>query len=55
MCAYIDAFTVWDPPVRVEQYTLLHFDWDVAGAGPDKWEAVAARIDKALATAPSPA
>ena len=26
--AYIDRFTTWEPDTRVEQYMLLHFDWD---------------------------
>lgn len=45
VCRYIDAFTTWDPTTRVEQYTLLHFDWDL---GADKWQAVLDRINKAM-------
>ena len=50
VCAYIDAFTTWQPDRRVEQYALLHFDWDVA-AESEKWRAVLARIGKALSSA----
>ncbi len=47
MCRYIDGFTTWEPAVRVEQYALLHFDWDVA-EGDAKWRAVMGRVAKAL-------
>ncbi|EIE18028.1 hypothetical protein COCSUDRAFT_45656 [Coccomyxa subellipsoidea C-169] len=30
LCRYIDLFTVWDESKRVEQYSMLHFDWSVA-------------------------
>jgi hypothetical protein len=43
--AYVDAFTGWDEPTRVEQYNLLHFDWDISGRDP---AAVVARIGRAL-------
>ena len=47
--AYVDAFTTWDEPTRVEQYNILHFDWDISGR--DK-AAVVLRISKALGLAP---
>jgi hypothetical protein len=47
VCRYIDGFTTWEPAVRVEQYALLHFDWDVA-EGDAKWRAVMGRVAKAL-------
>ncbi|KAK9918176.1 hypothetical protein WJX75_001977 [Coccomyxa subellipsoidea] len=48
LCRYIDLFTVWDESKRVEQYSMLHFDWSVAKDG--KVQAVLDRIDKVLAT-----
>lgn len=33
LCRYIDLFTVWDESKRVEQYSMLHFDWSVAKDG----------------------
>ena len=53
VCAYIDTFTTWQPDKRVEQYALLHFDWDVAGEG-EKWRAVLSRMDKALSSDVAP-
>ena len=46
--AYVDAFTTWDELTRVEQYNILHFDWDISGR--DK-TAVVSRISKALGLA----
>ncbi|KAK9839303.1 hypothetical protein WJX81_006864 [Elliptochloris bilobata] len=48
--AYGDAFTSWDEAKRLEQYNILHFDWDISGH--DR-AAVIARIDKALALSAS--
>ena len=44
---YIDRFTAWDPDTRVEQYSLLQFDWELAPEA-DKWVAVEERMSKAL-------
>jgi len=44
---YIDRFTSWDPDTRVEQYSLLQFDWELASEK-DKWPAVNERLSKAL-------
>ena len=44
---YIDRFTSWDPDTRVEQYSLLQFDWELASEK-DKWPAVEERLGKAL-------
>ena len=44
---YIDRFTSWDPDTRVEQYSLLQFDWELA-TDKDKWLAVEERLGKAL-------
>lgn len=44
---YIDRFTSWDPDTRVEQFSLLQFDWELA-ADKDKWLAVEERLGKAL-------
>ncbi|BDA51522.1 hypothetical protein COCOBI_19-0780 [Coccomyxa sp. Obi] len=49
LCRYIDLFTVWDESKRVEQYSMLHFDWSVAKES--KVQAVLDRIEKVLATA----
>ncbi|BDA48279.1 hypothetical protein COCOBI_11-5390 [Coccomyxa sp. Obi] len=52
VCRFIEAFTAWDPATRVEQYALLHLEWELAAAGEAKWRAVAERLDKALAPMP---
>ena len=44
---YIDRFTAWDPDTRVEQYSLLQFEWELAGEM-DKWAAVEERMGKVL-------
>ena len=44
---YIDRFTTWDPDTRVEQYSLLQFEWELAG-DMDKWAAVEERMGKVL-------
>ena len=44
---YIDRFTTWDPDTRVEQYSLLQFEWELA-ADMDKWAAVEERMGKVL-------
>ena len=47
---YIDRFTTWDPDTRVEQYSLLQFEWELAG-DTDKWAAVEERMGKVLSLA----
>ena len=47
---YIDRFTSWDPDTRVEQFSLLQFDWELASEK-DKWAAVEERLEKALGLA----
>ena len=44
---YIARFTTWDPDTRVEQYSLLRFEWELAG-DMDKWAAVEERMGKVL-------
>ena len=47
---YIDRFTTWDPDTRVEQYSLLQFEWELAGDA-DRWAAVEERMGKVLSLA----
>ncbi|KAK9902107.1 hypothetical protein WJX75_004631 [Coccomyxa subellipsoidea] len=54
VCRYIEAFTMWDPATRVEQYALLHLAWELAAPGDARWRAVIERLEKALAPVQAP-
>lgn len=54
VCRYIEAFTMWDPATRVEQYALLHLAWELAAPGDARWRAVIERLEKSLAPVQAP-